>query len=158
MTANCKRYLLVAVISSVVSSVSVLFCMINAEKPFETVLKILLSLLFWGGTALEQTFMWKANACRKKSENGGGNRNIKMLPGICSFSKTEFGFITDAVLLLSTVTFVVLAIGNWGESVAQYILLFLIVLSFRLHCIANGKNYRYIILSQGRKKSYGSNE
>ena len=46
-------------------------------------------------------------------------------------------------ILSVIVVFVILMATGVGEKAIQYIFIFLLVLSFRLHCILNGKNFRY---------------
>ncbi|MBE6808055.1 MAG: hypothetical protein E7524_01155 [Ruminococcaceae bacterium] len=143
--------LTIMIVGSAVSSVSFIAAILEGETLTSRIIKILCALLFWSGLAVEQIFMWKANKRRLKIESIVSGRRITGMSGIFSFLKTEFGFFTDATLAISLITYIVLVIGNWGENVAQYIFLFLIVLSFRLHCIANGKNYRYKLYLQKRR-------
>ena len=141
----------VAIICSVISSSAVLISILDIDDSKEFLLKIFASTLFWVGLILEQIFIWKSNKLRNSIEKTQPGRRLQGLPGICSFFKTEVGFIVDIVFILSIIIYIVLSIGNWGIKVAQYIFLFLIVLSFRLHCITNGKNYRYKLYLQRRR-------
>ena len=138
-----KKYLLFSLISSVISSVSVLLCIFEPKGRAEAILKISTAAIFWLGLIFEQLFIWWANAFRRSLQKRTDAYTITGLPGICSFFKTELGFFTDTTFIISLIVYTVLAIGKWGTDVVQYIFLFLIVLSFRWHCIANGKNYSY---------------
>lgn len=151
MISRYIRELRVAIICSLISSVSLLFSMLDVNDSKDFVFKIFASSLFWIGLIAEQIFIWKVNKFRKNMESKLSVRKIQGLPGICSFFKTESGFIADIVLILSFITCIVLAIGNWGVNVTQYIFIFLLVLSFRLHCILNGKNFRYKKIIAKRK-------
>ena len=95
---------------------------------------------------------------RKKLEKTETVTKLRGLPGVISFLKTPFGFVTDVLLVGCTVAYTVLVIGGWGQGLAQYILLFLIVLTFRWHSIANGKNYRYKLLLKRRRKKNEVND
>ncbi len=136
---------------AVISSLSVLLIVINVEDSKKIIVSVAASLMFWLGLIAEQLFVWSANKQRKKLEQSVGSYKDRGLPGIFSFFKTKMGLVADVAFILSTVTYIILFAGNWGEDTVQYIFLFLMVLSFRLHCIANGKNYRYIHYLQKRR-------
>ena len=133
-----KRNVRLAMISSLVSSLAVLFTIGEGNESARKILTIIASLLFWVGLVAEQLFIWIANRQRKTLECSVQGRKMQGLPGICSFFKTRLGMIADVVLLLSVILFIVLE-----NEVLQYIFLFFIVFAFRLHCTANGKNYGY---------------
>ena len=151
LISRYTKVLRVAIICSVISSSAVLTSMFDIDDSKEIFLKVFASSLFWVGLILEQIFIWKSNKLRKSIEKSQSGRTPQGLPGICSFFKTKVGFIVDIVFILSIIIYIVLSIGNWGIRVAQYIFLFLIVLSFRLHCITNGKNYKYKLYLQRRR-------
>lgn len=136
-----KRNVRLAMISSFVSSLAVLFTIGEGNESARKILTIIASLIFWLGLVAEQLFIWRANRQRKTLESSIQGRKMQGLPGICSFFKTRLGMIADVVLLLSVILFIVLS-GTENE-VLQYIFLFFIVFAFRLHCTANGKNYGY---------------
>lgn len=135
---------------SAVSSLSVLLIIINVEESKKLIVSIIASILFWLGLIAEQVLVWSANKQRKKLEQSFGYKE-QGLPGIVSFFKTKTGKTADLIFAVSTVTYIILLVGNWGENTVQYVFLFLMFLSFRLHCIANGKNYRYIHYLQKRR-------
>lgn len=128
---------------TVLSSLSLLLILIKVEESKEFLMMIISSLIFWLCLIGEQAFLWYANKQRKEIERSIPDFKVQGLPGICSVFKTLPGMISDIVFAVSTVIYVILLIGKWGENDAQYVFLFLMVLSFRLHCVANGKNYRY---------------
>lgn len=138
-----KVYLILSLIFSAISSSAILLCMLKVEESAEKSLMIIISTMFWLGLILEQVFIWLVNGLRKNMQSRAEKINISGYPGICSFFKSEFGFFTDVVLIISIIALIVLNIGKWELENLNFIFLFLLVLSFRLHCIANGKNYRY---------------
>ena len=155
MIKKFSRRLGAAFTFSVLSSLSVLLAMFSdVGKKYESIVIIVASSCFWFFLVLEQLYMWLANSTRKQLEKTENVRKLDGLPGVVSVLKTPLGFVTDIVLVASLIVFVVLSIGGWGRDVVQYIILFLIVFSFRWHSIANGKNYRYKnLLKQRRKKN-----
>lgn len=144
-----------SIIFSVISSLSILsIVFLNKSESLDNVLRIVFPIVFWLGLVGEQFFIWRANSIRKSIEKSGKVRRIKSGIGIISFLRTEAGLIADVVLALSFITLLILIIFSIGENVVQYIFIFLLVLSFRLHCILNGKNFRYKKYLAKRKVDY----
>ena len=136
-------YVLLSLIFSAVSSGAVLLCIMNPTKDAaEQALIYSASSIFWAGLILEQIFIWMANAKRKKTADKNEKKD-KSRPGIISFFKTRLGKISDIVFILSFITYIIMLVTEVGIDFSQYVILFLIVLSFRFHCISNGKNYIY---------------
>ena len=159
MIKKLDRRLGAAFTFSLLSSLSVLLSMLSfLDGVLKTVAVVTASTLFWLFLLLDQLHMWLANAARKKLEQTENVRKPDGLPGVISFFKTPFGFVMDILLIGCTVAFAVFAIGGFGQDIVQYILLFLIVFSFRWHSIANGKNYRYKILLKRRRKKHEVND
>lgn len=141
-----SRYILglrASVLCSVLSSAAVLISIAGDDRPNNFAVKILSPLLFWGGLIAEQILIWKSNKSRKAIESSQKGRKMQGLPGIFSFFKTKAGFAADVIFIFSVLIYLVLAVCNTGVKYAQYIFIFLTVLTFRLHCILNGKNFRY---------------
>lgn len=149
-----------SLVSSVLSSSAVLLCIWGVQNE-QTIAEIIIPIIFWAGLIFEQYFLWDANRLLKKIEKNNKIKKIRNLPGIISIAKTRLGLIADCVLISALIGFVILFIGNLGEHFTQYILLFFIVLSFRIHCIANGKNYRYknyLLHERGKRHDEKSKE
>ena len=106
-------------------------------------IKIIFPLVFWIGLLIEQYFIWNANSFRKKLESEGKLRRIRGKPGAVSILQTEEGAVTDLILVISLIVFVILLLFGIGKGFPQYLFIFFVVLSFRMHCILNGKNFRY---------------
>lgn len=159
MMKKLSRRLGAAFTFSALSSLAVLLAILSElESDYEYIAVIAASSVFWLFLILEQLYMWLANSARKKLERTESVRRLDGLFGAISFFKTPFGFVMDVLFIGCTVAFAVLAIGDWGRGIAQYVLLFLIVLTFRWHSIANGKNYRYKILLKRRRKKNEVND
>lgn len=133
-----------SIAASIVSSISILgIAFIGKELAFEKLIQIIFPIIFWVGTIIEQAMIWSANSIRNKLETEGRLRRIRGKPGVLSILQTEEGAITDLILILSVIAFVILLLFGIGKGFVQYLFISLIVLSFRLHCIFNGKNFRY---------------
>lgn len=141
-------HLMLAIVFSAVSSLTLLFCIVvqNTENIGQW-LVIGLAVLFWIGLVLEQLFLWRANSLRKKLESVGKSRKNRGMadgrPGIISFFQNRPGMVSDVLLVLSVLCLIVFMALQIGEDVVQFILITIIVLTFRLHCILNGRNFQY---------------
>lgn len=144
MTRRFNLYVTGSIVFSVISSAAILACIfIGTNETTDRVLKIVFPVVFWIGMICEQLLIWNANSMRKQLELKTKRRCVRLKLGIVSFIQTEAGAITDLVFAISLVVFVILVAIGVGEKAVQYIFIFLLVLSFRLHCILNGKNFRY---------------
>ena len=133
-----------SVIASIISSVSIMACaFLGKSDNIDQVIKIIFPLVFWIGLLIEQYFIWNANSFRKKLESEGKLRRIRGKPGAVSILQTEEGAIADLILVISLIVFVILLLFGIGKGFPQYLFIFFVVLSFRMHCILNGKNFRY---------------
>lgn len=147
MRLGIKKFSLfvnLSIIASIISSVSIMACaFLGKSDNIDQVIKIIFPLVFWIGLLIEQYFIWNANSFRKKLESEGKLRRIRGKPGAVSILQTEEGAIADLILVISLIVFVILLLFKIGKGFPQYLFIFFIVLSFRLHCIFNGKNFRY---------------
>lgn len=133
-----------SIIASAISSFSVIICaFVGKNESADKVITILFPIVFWVCFLAEQFFIWNANSIRKRLENEGKISRVYGRLGILSVLQTREGTIADMILILSLIIFVALLLLGIGEEFIQYLFIFFIVLSFRMHCILNGKNFRY---------------
>lgn len=115
-------------------------------EPLQTYLSYLVAGCFWGSLLLEVCAVGRCARYRKymlKSCNGR-YEDYGMTPGIISFGKNKEGFIADVTLLISTLwVAVLLVLQEYSVWVVMPSILF-VFLSFQLHCLLNGRNYRYM--------------
>lgn len=131
-----------SIICSVLSSLSLLAAiLVNNEGKNKEIL-IAFGLIFWIGLILEQVLFWRANHIMRIAITRD-KRRIRGKPGIISLSTYMEGLVVDAVFIISLIAFIVCIVFGLGESLMQYIFICLMVLSFRLHCFLNGRNYKY---------------
>lgn len=136
--------LILAIVASSVSSLSILVCIFVGENEvLNTVLKIVFPLIFWIGLILEQVFISQANKMRLELEKKDKRKQPRLKPGVISIFQTEEGAKADITFAVSFLILIILMIFDIGTNVLQYIFIFLSVLTFRMHCILNGKNFRY---------------
>lgn len=141
-----------AIVCSFVSSFALLsYVFIGMNDISDKIIGIIFPVIFWLGLIAEQILIWKSNAVRKEIENIGKTRKFRGRPGIINIWKNRYGAIADIVCLASLLLLALFMIIGIGEKAVQYILIFLLVLSFRLHCIFNGQNFRYKKYLEKRK-------
>lgn len=153
MRKNHKLFsiLIIGAIScSALSSLAILLCIIISVAPnAKQSVQYMIPGVFWIGMLGEQSCIWIANVMRRRE-----GENIQGLPGILCIRKTKPGDYVDIVFIVSLVLFAICWIVGIGEIVIQYILIFIMVLSFRLHCIMNGKNFRYELSKKKEQKDH----
>lgn len=133
-----------AVVVSILSSVSILACVfLGKQEEWDRFIRILFPLVFWVGLILEQILIWSANSVRKKLDVQPKPYYSYGRIGFLSVFQTDEGVIVDLIGALAVEVFILLLIFQEGKGFTQYFLIFLIVLSVRLHCIFNGKNFKY---------------
>lgn len=146
------RLLKSSILCSFISSISILSCIfIERNDKANLVIKIVFPLIFWLGLFGEQFLFWKSNSIRKKILKASNQRCLNSKIGLISISQNHYGTAADIVFAVSFIALLLFTIFGIGKQTAQYIIIFLLVLSFRLHCILNGKNFKYINYFKKRK-------
>lgn len=150
-----SRKIKFSIAASIVSSISILgIAFIGKELAFEKLIQILFPIVFWLGTIIEQIMIWTANSIRTKLEAEGKLRRIRGRPGALSILQTDEGAITDIIMVLLIIVFMILLLFDFGKGLIQYLFISFLVLTFRLHCIFNGKNFRYQKYLAKRSRHY----
>lgn len=150
LKTRIKVYFSISVVSAVVSSLQPLcipFVSLDGTS-FQKRAAYILAAVFWLSLMLELCMVWMCSSERKRLEHKkvGFGALLRARRGAISFAKTLPGTVADAVMLLSLIAVVITV---WTETHSQWLILVLVsvlCLSFQLHCLMNGKNYRYIKL------------
>ena len=132
--------LTISIISYFLLATSFLFMPLENEQ-----LQIMAGVMFWlflilGIVSQVLLAILFRQACSKNKEW----RIQKQRVGIFTIGKNKLSVVADIVLLISAVTFVVLMIFTRGTGYISYIVLTILVFSFSMHCVLNGKVYYYI--------------
>ena len=120
----------------------------------------IMAAVFWLCILLE---LWMIRMCSSErrwlEQRKVRSRSLaKSNPGVVSFLKTREGMIADIVMFASLIA--VIAI-TWTQVKSQWLILScvsVLYLSFNMHCLLNGKNYRYIKLLGNYKKEHERDE
>lgn len=132
----------------------------TAGSQMQKVGAYILATAFWACIALEVFFTFKCKRERlilqRKYYRSRWMRY--MSPGVISFFKSSEAAVADIVLFVAavlTVAFIWIRLSSTLISIGCMAILFL---SFNLHCLLNGKNYRYKKAFYKHQKEHESNE
>lgn len=110
-------------------------------------LTMLCSGIFWAGMAAGYGVLFYVNAVRRRStDTASGHR-----AGIISFFRNTPARIADISGLVCIILLIISFSAEPMEGYLQFVLFFLIVFLFHMHCILNGENYRFLQLIIRRK-------
>lgn len=143
--------LTISIISFFLLAASFLFMPLENKQ-----LQIMAGVMFWLflilgiGSQVLLAILFK-QACAKNKEW----RIQKHRIGIFVIGKNKLSIAADIVLLTSALTFAVLMFLTRGTGYISYIVLTILVFSFCMHCILNGKVYYYICERAKRLKKGG---
>lgn len=120
----------------------------------------IMAAVFWLCVILE---LWMTRLCSSErrwlERRKVRSRSLSQAnPGVVSFLKTREGMIADFVMFASLIAVIVIA---WTQVRNQWLILScvsVLYLSFNLHCLLNGRNYRYIKLLSNYKKEHERDE
>ncbi len=144
-----RRSFYLSVVCVIISSLALL-CIPSTDingVGTKKVLAYVTAAVFWLSLFISQIFFWSANSKRKIIERELKKRKIKTInskPGLVSFFKNKPAITADAGLFFSAV---LLAITTCFHLKNEWLIIgcvFLLFLTFNLHCLLNGKNYKYI--------------
>lgn len=112
----------------------------------QRIMAYVVAMFFWLAVISEIIIARQSSKIRAKMERRiYRNKQIRLSSvGILSFFKNKEAMMADVLLFVSVV---VLGIVIWAKIVTTWIIICVVsilILSFNMHCILNGRNYRYI--------------
>lgn len=144
-TTNLLKVSIGCIILSSLAFVCIPICSSMEGTPGK-VFSIIVACAFWGGLILEQVFFWRANEGRKRIQQRAFKaRRLKNASiGLVTFGTSKEARICDVAFVISLITSI--AFNFFKVQIDWLVILSLatLILSFNLHCILNGKTYRYI--------------
>lgn len=138
---------------------SVLFIGVEETK-IQVLAKLLIGVGFWGSLITQFLLVYLTTKERKRMQLIGYKAksiNVSKI-GLISFFKTKESKIVDVVLIVSLLSLVCVVALQTDNDLIIIFSLSIFSLMFNLHCILNGKNYRYIKLLKKFKKGRHTNE
>lgn len=157
-----KKYNLITILFAVLEFILILCIpLVNLNGSLaQKIGAYILAMFFWTSIASEGIFVYMATQERKWMERRCfRNRVMKhSQPGVISFLKNVEASVVDVVLFASAILVVVLI---WSQTKTEWMIMTgisILFLSFNLHCILNGKNYRYLKMYRLYKKEHERDE
>ena len=108
--------------------------------PFEKLLYIN-GIAFWVFLLSGYILLIILNTSRRRN---GDKEKDKRLPGIIKFFSDSMARVFDGMFILSLLAFITYQYTNYIDGYISYVILSILVFSFQMHCMFNGKNYEYI--------------
>lgn len=99
---------------------------------------------FWLFLFLGLLFMFLLNKIRKKQTSDEKNKRKKSRCGIVSFFKNKYAVLFDAIFLIDLILIVILTLCRVNNDILILCLAVLLLFSFYMHCVFNGRNFNYI--------------
>lgn len=153
-----KKYNIITISLAVLESALILCIpLVNLDgSPSQRVGAYVLAAFFWIGIIVECIFVHLSTQERRRMERRGfRNRALKHSPpGVISFFKNLEATVVDVFLFISALLVVILV---WTQVKTGWMIMAgisVLLLSFNLHCILNGKNYRYLKAYRLYKKEH----
>lgn len=107
-------------------------------------LSILPGLLFWGGLIVGVVFQIILETRRRAFFAGYNVKREKMQKpknGFLTFGSNQIALIADYIFIASVIATILAFIFTKGSGYLCYVCIAIMLLSFCLHCIFNGRNY-----------------
>ena len=146
-----SKILFLSIMFMFLFSISFLIMPIASQKSFEgkPILLILNGIWFWLTGIISLILFMIANKRRKKQIQDISNiENNK--PGILQFFSNIWAKVADCLFLLSLIGLIIFII-ILPQSYFLFVFAFFSVFTFLMHCVLNGKNFKYIINSNQGK-------
>ena len=144
MYKKCKMILFISIFLFAIMSAVFLILPLGNELPNGTSsISIITGVLFWGGFIMGCVMQFVLMIqYRKLVGIGKGQKTEKM--GLISFFKNKIATIFDLLFVISLISLIVEKIWTDMTLYVCFVSLSLLIFSFIMHCILNGKIFRYI--------------
>ena len=153
MQKRFQAYHLCSVIISVICPCTFLFLLAipNASLSERKGLYFRIGVLFWCTVLLLLIFLILESWERRRMEK---KKCKKRLPGILRFFSCKEAVVAEISIIVFAALLVVAAILQIEAYAAKLVCLVLLLISFMLHCVFNGKNHEFYkqLLKKGAKK------
>ncbi len=143
MTRRMKQHFIISnfcVILSTCSLFSIMFLQWFQNKGGYPFVSGITALLFWSGLVVELILVGITSLDRKHLKQN----QRKMKIGLISFLKTPAGRMADVLLIISAVILLVQLCLDISDIKSVIPALSVLYLSFHMHCLYNGRNYRLL--------------
>lgn len=140
------RYLLIEISLFLSSSIGLFLSQFIIKSSGQTnrLIAVISGTLFWIGLILAIIFSLYLN---KITINKNNDNKIVLI----KFFSNKPAIVFDVLLIVSFIAFVICMIVNRMSNIA-IIIFCILIFSLEMHCVFNGKNYKYIISKLEEKK------
>lgn len=144
---TAKLHLTITVLTAILSSfsLSVIPFIPKMENEKTSVISYVIAAIFWVGLILTliTSYLTKRMLSRVREKMiAKGHLNGNSLPGVISFSLQGKNIFLYALTVLGGILVITDIIYNYVPEMMMFPILSLTVLSFELHCILDGRNYK----------------
>lgn len=145
-----KNTVYLSILMAVIESISLLMVPLSDLNGTagQKIAAYLVAVIFWLSLIFEIVFVYISSKKRRKMEKEKHfHRSGKEMPkriGLVSFLKNFEASVVDIALFIIAIIVVILTWTQGGNEWLNIIFISLLILSFNLHCILNGKNYAFL--------------
>lgn len=144
-------YYWISVAALFIMSATLLFMPLSVENGQQKpILVVAVGITFWISALIGYAFVIAANSVRKQITRllSGSHAFLNGKIGVIMFFSNAYATIADVILIISFVTFVLINFSELNTSYLAYVFLFLLIFSFNMHCLFNGKIFEMIRASK----------
>jgi len=140
-----KKQELASILAFLLSSISFMFLYFAdyQKNSFTKVLGYILPSIFWLGLII--AIIIQILLYRKLKVKVDKNKI-----GIISFFKNKYAMIFDVLMILFIIVTIILLIKNVNNFIS-FLIISLLIISFEMHCVFNGKYFNYILTEEEKK-------
>ena len=138
-----RSCLIMAMIGTAALFMVVFTSAISADE-HRLIFKRILGAVFWTSFAAEIILIYKTDLQRKIISLIEGYETEKSKAGIFSFSRNIYGKTADIAMIASAAAIILMIFFNVHIKTAVIFCVCLLYFSAVMHCIFNGKNYRFL--------------
>lgn len=142
-----KQHFKLAIASAWIGAFSLLSISLLSRMEDEHIrqfVAIVIGVVFWGSFIMEHTMFWLSNIMRKRKQRTPNRKNSSSI-GLLTFFSTTKGTIVDVAFIISVILISIVIIRKVTTSWIVFWVVAMTYLTFNLHCMYNGVNYRSII-------------
>lgn len=140
-----KRHFILSNIFAFLGAFSLLCIVFLRSDPMNDgsrLMPIAIAVIFWSSLILEMILIMLLGFDRKRLEHKPKVKSMGL--GLISFFKTPIGKMADMMLVCSLFVLLVAICFNVNDRKLVIPVLSVLYLSMHLHCIYNGRNYRFL--------------
>jgi len=113
-----------------------------SDKNNNKIMLIIVGLVFWISLLICVISILLANKLRKKILSNIKNTKENQKKGIFTFFSNKYALVFDLLMFISLISFAIVIAKRKQNEYIAYIILSVLIFSFSMHCMLNGKIYK----------------